>query len=645
MHALFAAVLIASAAAHSRQAQQHAGTAPPAAVPPPLKLGDRVMANDRQMRVTPVVVLVGNRASFIDAIGAWTPTTRFPVLVDDGTPETAEDIGRFVRAFAPERVVRWTSEREDPDRKGAESFKFGPIDQLTGAVAKAWDQDNADVPALIKHWRDGKRPPPGVVIVNPNDTAWAAGVALAAHRGQVILPDINYPLGIDSALSAAGADGLEELIEGKCRELGLEWSSLADEIDAVTIAANAPAKVAKGGGEFLALTDRIGRPGKGTDLKERWAWCGQVSGDAPRAVYRAMCAIFLQPRAAWLFDGYPDDGPWRVYDMGKAEIVLRGARFDVETLDKPGGSAESWRQRASKPVDAGLVLVNTKGNADFFDLEPGQAKPADVPILARPAIVHVVHSWSALFPGQRHLLAGRWMERGAYAYIGSVHEPYLSAFIPNETLAKRLLLGAPLGAAVRHDTQHLWKIAVFGDPLMTLQEPMERDAAAGLPLEDTLDLAGNLRDLLKDERYEEAMRVLVVTGRDADAAKLAGGLLRDKRDRLSPGAAALMVLPLFRAQKPDDLVSAYRLLDAERAARPDLRDALWLTAHGRLRAPKRELVDLLRVTLRNDTFGRDAQWVATALDNLDGAGAGSVFIQHLRDTTADKALREQLRAP
>src|SRR5688500_13234926 len=68
-------------------------------LPPAALLGRRVEAIRRQIAVIPVVVLAADAASFTDAVAGWGTTGRYPVLLDDGTPEAAEHIGRFVRAF------------------------------------------------------------------------------------------------------------------------------------------------------------------------------------------------------------------------------------------------------------------------------------------------------------------------------------------------------------------------------------------------------------------------------------------------------------------------------------------------------------------------------------------------------------------
>ena len=400
---------------------QSAAPAPTAntPLPPPLLLGDRVLRSYEKLQIVPVLVVVRDPASYLAAISAWTPIRRYPVLIDDGSSASAEDIGRFARAFAPEKVVSWS----EPGSDAQTAFAGVEIARMKAAVAGAWGVDkSASDQEFILALRQQRQTPPGIVIVQSGDQAWTAGVAVAAFRGLPIADAAISP-GIDRIASTQEAEDFCTKIEAAAEATGLSWRGLGDNLDAVLLASNAPAKFVKQGNESLALTDRVGRLGRGVEVPERWAWCGQIFGDARAACYRAMCGLFLTHTGAWLFDGYPDTKPWNMYDCTAAAAALKESGIKCETFDTPNQSSAAWRSRAAKPVDADLVLINSKGNADFFDVEPGQCKPGDVPILTKPIAMHIVHSWSAFVPGSRDLLAGRWLERGAYFYVGSVHEP------------------------------------------------------------------------------------------------------------------------------------------------------------------------------------------------------------------------------
>src|SRR5690606_13028436 len=184
----------------------------------------------------------------------------------------------------------------------------------------------------------------------------------------------------------------------------------------------------------------------------------------PEAAYRAMCGLFLPLGSAWLFDGYPAEGVWMQYDQSAAASVLRHLELDVTIDDHPRGTLASWRSRIGLGIDADLIFVNSKGNKARFDLAGGTGRAADVPFLQRPAAVYFIHSWSATEPRARGTIAGRWLSRGAYAYFGSVSEPYLQSFVPPVNVAARLGAGLPLGAAARPDESPPWKLAMLGDP-------------------------------------------------------------------------------------------------------------------------------------------------------------------------------------
>lgn len=614
------------------------GTSP--AMPPALKLGDRVARAQQVLQVVPELVVVGDRESYLAALSQWTPTRRFPVLIDDGSARAAEVIGRFSRGFEPARVVRWKKEGA-----GAGGFDLVETQALRDVVAKAWEVPaNLNDKGLVVALRERKLALQGVVVLDPRDEAWVAGVALAAHRGQAIIARdvIRNPSG---SLTVAQADELATSIERECDAMGLTFRELGDEIDAITLTANAPAKIAAGGGESLALTDRLGRPGLGTELNERWAWSGQIFGDAVQAAYVAMSSIFLVPRSAWMFDGYPNDGPWKQYDLTAAGDELKGQAWDVEVLDTPSNGAKDWRVRASRVVDAGLLLVNTKGNADFFDLEPGQCKPDDVPILERPAMLHIIHSWSAFVPGDRELLMGRWMERGVYFYVGSVHEPYLQAFLPGRNVVARALAGGPLGAAVRHDKAQLWKVAVFGDPLIVMSSGMRRTTEkVSLEGDDVMD---KLRERLKADEFDTVFRDLLLAGRENELARLGAAVVQQKPTALKQETLELLILPLFRQGKIDEMLAAYRLLDGTRAARGDLRDALWLATYQRLAKPTTELAQLLRANVRTGNIGRDALAAASVIarsaeNPAAGREAALAWLELLKNGITDKAARERL---
>lgn len=86
--------------------------APAQSAHPAVKLGDRVRAFEAKRHPLSHVIIVTDADSYIDAIGAWSATTYFPVLIDLGDRASREDIARFVRAYKPLSVLRWETKRE-----------------------------------------------------------------------------------------------------------------------------------------------------------------------------------------------------------------------------------------------------------------------------------------------------------------------------------------------------------------------------------------------------------------------------------------------------------------------------------------------------------------------------------------------------
>lgn len=612
---------------------------PPQPVPPALRLGLRVLALQNSARVIPTVVLVSDPESYLEAISAWRPDRRFPVLIDDQTARSREDIARFVRGFGATRVVRWSS-------PGAHAGNWNTVtrEALAAAVARSWTlpAEHANQDNLMASWKHNQFAPPGIVVLDPADPAWTAGVALAAARGQ-ILAFAQADQGVDRIMSPPQADQLATTTQDIAEASGWAWKSLGDDLDAVTLCLNAPNRVDKGNAEFYALTDRLGRPSAGGEGTARWAWAGQVFGTASESAYRAMCSLFLQPRSAWLFDGYPDEKPWNFFDATKAGEVLRGFKFDVETLDTPRTGARDWRARAARPVDASLILVNTKGNDDFFELTPGRCTPADVPLLARPALLHMVHSWAFTNAGNRERLGARWLERGVFLAAGSVQEPYLQAFVPTPVVAGRLGSGGVFGAAVRTDDAPLWKIGVYGDPLFTIGREAPR-TDEDLPLAGWTDLVSGLRADLKGERYGNAITTLELAGRDADAAKLAEGLLAAEPAQLPPDAGEVGVFVLARAGRNDLVGRAFAVMPPDRQADPALRDVLWLTAHPLLEGDASpDLLRILEKNLRTDNASRDALSLAACVHRRGGRDAALRLIDRAIDATPDPKSKDELR--
>ncbi|MDX2130718.1 MAG: hypothetical protein SFY69_01540 [Planctomycetota bacterium] len=628
------------------------GQAAPADEPAQVRIGRRVDATRRAATVGDVLVLVRDAGSYTRAIGEWSPTARFPVLIDDGTLEGMENIARFARAFRPARVVRWNAAGDAGGTYDGASFAKTTIASVTDGVARAWDVPEGapgsmiGEDALLAHWRGIGHTPPGIVLMNVEDPAWAGGLALAAGRGQAV-GFVPMRQGFDATIGAPETEILLRASERVAETSGWSWRGLGDDLEGVTIAMNSPNRYDTGK-ELLAMSDRVGRLGPAATPGARWAWGGHAFGTAPVSVYRAMCALFLQPQDAWLFDGYPNEGAWAKYDCTQAAEILREGGLRAEVLDSPRTTSWDWRIRAARPVSGGLVMVNTKGNDDFFEVHTGRCLPGDVPVLDVPAAAAIVHSWSATAAANRDRLGGRWLERGVFVYAGSVHEPYLGGFVPTPALAGRLRAGAPFGVAARLDGAPWWKITILGDPLYTLGPPAPRGERGALPGE--ADVLGTLRDDLTGARYASAIRALMLAGRDADVARLGATLLEQNPDAISPEVAELLVLPFFRAGFTQSVWRVFARMSPTRQRDPILRDALWLSATPLLEArPEDGLLSVLKSNVRAFQGVRDAMLLAHAWERGVGVNEAMNVLRDIRERLPSQAEKDELdrllRAP
>jgi hypothetical protein len=368
-----------------------------------------------------------------------------------------------------------------------------------------------------------------------------------------------------------------------------------------------------------------------------------------------MSALFLLPKRAWLFDGYEDTPGWNLFDCTKAAPELQRVGLKVVVNDNGAQGSDHFRRFACGRAvganegddqayrggtDAGLIAVNTKGEMNLFHLLPGDCLSSDVPLLSRPAIVYFVHSFSALLPGDRSTIAARWLEHGAYAYMGSVWEPTLAAFVPTPLFARRFAGQVPWGAAVRYDDGPPKQLAVFGDPLLTFGPPAPVSKEK-LPLAGAADVNESVTTALRTRQYADAMRGLTLMARDADAATLLATLLKDEPDKVTSDVARAGILSAYFAGRFDVVVGAYGRLLPEAEKLPVLRDVIWHTLWPTISTLRPQEVALLRESLRFEgppnQIARDGGEVARALRAGQGDAAVRAFVDELRAKLRDDA--------
>jgi hypothetical protein len=436
--------------------------------PWPVQIGLRVGLIRDNIPTVNRIVLVPDEATFLAAIQKWNLKGHWPILIED-----QKYAPMFLQRFQPEEIVRLPSIKQ-------EIPKGQKLQQLMlKATAAAWNATDRET--LKAKWTELGWEPPGVVITSENDPARTAAVALAAARGQpLVFLEGNFGKPNDN-LNTAQWKNLQTAVTKAVESTGYFYSQLGDAIDTITIVRQLAVKYQspQKQDEQLAVTDGLGRHPNG----ERWAAAGWIYGSQVRSIYQAMCAIFLDSETAMLYDSYPKEGNWEKYEMESAASGLKSIGLNVELVQKPESTLQLWRSLvASRPWTFDLILMNSKGYPKSFQVGNGDALVEDIPKLQFPAAIHMIHSWSAADPDDANTVAGRWLQNGAYAYVGSVNEPLLSAFIPPKIMVDRLKRGAPFLIAARQLESPPWKVATIGDPLMSIAKPKPRIPAAQQPI-------------------------------------------------------------------------------------------------------------------------------------------------------------------
>jgi hypothetical protein len=414
---------------------------------------------DRQ--VVDLVCLVPDVPTFFEAVKTWDRGHYFPILLDD-----VELNLRFLRAFRPSKVVRFP-------RKAKPISNPALMDAAIDAVGQSWRETGT------KTGLPGDRVPklnppgaPGIVVTNRQSPSLAAAVALAAGRFEPIVEwswEETHDVVLDQAGAAAAADSLNLLILKTIPE----YHGLGDSGDFITLAGDWPyrytsPKIAKNGPN--SLDDLLGR--NPTDFS-RSAFTGRLIGRPAQCVYQAMCSLFLSAKSATFFDTYDAKSPvWAPYSMSNVRPGLSKSLAMKVWPASDGPGPAIWHGAFDPINQAGLVMVNTHGSPVEFFLPTDRGKTADIPFSV-PTTVHFLHSFSAQQPYNPETIAARWLANGAYAYFGSMHEPYLTSFREPELIADLLTFNLPLVAAFRQGPTEAfgtpWRLMFFGDPLCRLK--------------------------------------------------------------------------------------------------------------------------------------------------------------------------------
>lgn len=543
-------------------------------VPWPVRLGLRSLQVEQAFPLIDRVVLVPDAATYLDELAKWSPRGRWPVLIEDSVLSAM-----FIRRFRPAQVIRRESIGDAPITREA-------VEQT---VITAFGADPA-MQSIRQAFEMHQFVPAGVIVTSLNDTAWPAAAALSAGRGQpLIWIDDQYGQP-DGMISRREVDDLAAQIEDGLVSLGWTYNQLGSDIDAITICRRMAGRVNlprpdNGQMEPAAMTDYLGR--RSDNRAERYALVGWIFGSESRSAYMAMCSLFLPRVNVVMYDTYNhgEPGGWAQYDMTPATGLLSEHGFEVTHLNERRANEVGWLGMIANGIATDLFVMNSRGNAHEFGVHGSMIWAPDVPILNTPIALHLTHSWSLRSPENINSVGGRWLDRGAYAYVGSMQEPYLAAFVPPTMLATRWVNRIPFLVGARYWTANPapfggpWKVNTIGDPLMLLAPPLQHNKQRiSQTAEYGEDLFARAEQLLAAVRNEPDPRTLADTialldliGRDDIALPLwrLASSLGDEHARLASRAA---LGPLFRARDADGFMRAWLLLPH----RDDLAtDMLW----------------------------------------------------------------------
>lgn len=530
------------------------------------QLGRRVAIVSHNFPTAPVLLIAPDTQTYLHAISTWSTEARYPVLIDDNTPQAAENIARFANAFKPQQTLRLAPVTT-------------PITEqsLQTAIARAWSSTNAPLDTPKDALAQLEFIAPGIVITSLEDPAWTGALALAAYRGQH-LAFAALPEGrTRETLTPQQLSSLQAVTTNALNKTNSQWQSLNDPIDAITLAYNGP-QLAKSAKETLAVSDIIGRH----KSNKRFAWTGILSGNHQSAAYRAMAAIFIQPRSAWLFDGYESSFAPQ-YKVTEAAAQLNNANFSTQT-DNAAQSRDTWNSRTHQGLEATLIHIQTHGQPHFFHIQKQRIYTDAIPVLTKPAAIHFIHSFSAKRTDDQETIAARWLDEGAHFYLGSVDEPFLPAFIPPQVFVSRAISAFPLGAAVRWEQGRFadqpWKLNVLGDPLITIFNTPKTNAQ--IPNQQqlqttTTNLEDQMKAALTQRNLNAALTALVMLARYDDAHRLATAFFNDEQANQTPKAATLALTLASLNQDHSLALKAFTALPPQQQRVTRNRNRVWST--------------------------------------------------------------------
>ena len=588
------------------------------------------------------VVIVPDLPTLLDEVGRWSVEAHWPILIDG---EPLNDL--FIRRFKPSRVLQRARKVQHAGRTEVEA-----------AYGAAWGTDPWAVHGVAAGHIGAASP--GIVLTSESSGGRAGAVLLAAGRGQFLgWVEGDYGRSGNRLTAAQGAT-LTRAVEDACTKTGAAWQVLGDDIDTITMCRDLSARIAGGPAAAadnasnpaaLAVTDVIGRTSDGT----RWGFAGWIFGSAARTAYAANCSLFLPRNRVWMADTYPEKAPWSNWKLETPSELLRKAGYDVTLV--PRLNFNELLAAGRDGLDADLVFMVSKGNADFFRLANNQdADAAQVPILRTPASVYMLHSWSLRAPYDGRTIGGRWLDNGAYADVGSSQEPGLQAFVPPKLIVGRIVRGVPWLIASRYwpgeagQFSRPWRINTIGDPLMIAPPPGAADRnriapPAALPegctnvLTQAADALRAARDAPSDETFAKAITLAARASRYDVAVQTFDYALSVKAAGSRCGSA---VLPsaVFEGKSETAIEAASRMVDFDQYQA----DLVWSMGATRLETMKDpRLLTLLEQAIDPAASAGRVRVLAGHVRRTQGPMAANALIQRWLDKASSKRQKRELK--
>ena len=637
---------------------QESAPPPKQELPWAVRLGMRVAEVEARIPVIDQVVLVPDTATYLDELSHWSLAGRWPVLFEDTTFAP-----QFVRAFKPARVVRRSAVGGVMPTGEALQQRMNTVvaaawsgPKNVGAAASGAAIAPTGPPATVAA-TDPKAAfaavgfvPAGVVFTSTSDLAWTAALALAAGRGQPLCwLDGNFGIPSDE-LDATRFTQIAVALEKGVDATGYGWGALGDPIDTVTICRSMAAKVRRDDAA-VALTDSLCR----RDDRSRWAVASWVFGNEVRSAFMAMSSLFAPREDFWLMNSYGSDKPWSEYAMDQAGQMLTTAHWKVTHMAGAQVSVTGWLNAAIGGFPCDVLLLNSMGNWDFFQLFEGKyARPEDIPLLSHPLALHMIHSWSLRYPDQADTVGATWLDHGVYSYAGSVYEPGLGAFVPPTVMAARLATGAPFLVAARWlegPMDYAWRVTLIGDPLMIIEPPgaplrkrTGPTSASAQLAPGSVSLREEVRDLLKRTKagnqaaWSGAMRDLILLGDDKLALEL---WTLASRGPAAADCAALALGPLLRARDRDGLLGAFRLVKSPSDAELDMLWAAWTSYLNQI--TDAQTLTTLAAAVRQPRPQTDLERLLPAIRRVQGAEVARAAVSAALDQTTKSESRRALK--